>query len=181
MTQAEATIREYVGILADMTKGMLRNPRHQSPHAFMLEHGKAWTVTEATYAGKRGTPKECYSNAGILVQRRPELTYVEGYVTTIGIPIPHAFLVNGAGEVIDPTLKDNDPEHGGRAYFGLAFDRTYHRAALVRSGYWALLDDLGAALKDIIHGDTEGMLSVVHHGPALKSVLDRPGQHAAGG
>ena len=48
--------------------------------------------------------KRCYANCVRAVIRNRKLRYYEGYTTTIGIPIEHAFLVDENDQVIDPTL-----------------------------------------------------------------------------
>lgn len=130
-----------------------------SPMRFLLEHGRAFPVTERTYKGRRGTPKQCYMNAGNLACTSRGLTYAEGFVTLprYGIPIPHAFLVDDQGGAVDPTLRRDD--QGDRVYFGLLFTETYLRRSILASGYWGLLCDFGPALQDIAHGRTEGMLA----------------------
>lgn len=162
MSSSEALegIRQYLEALDHLSQRYLKNGAVQSPHRFMLDNGQAFRVTEATFAGKRGVPKQCYSNAGQIALGSSELQYAEGYVTSIGIPIHHAWLVNRHGEVIDPTLRDNDPDFGGRAYFGLVFNKPWYSRALVRSGYWSMLDDMGPALRAIVKGETEGMLAL---------------------
>jgi hypothetical protein len=164
--EAQRGIRDYLQALVKIM-GRMPRPDQQSPHEFMLKHGRAFEVTPATYKGPRGAPKQCYSNAGRIALKNaaakgPPLYYAEGYVTSVGIPIPHAFLVNGRGEVIDPTLRGPCEVGGERAYFGLVFDPAYFAAALVAGSYWGLLDSLASvALHDIIKGTTEGMLATL--------------------
>jgi hypothetical protein len=143
-------IREHLEIL----DRLVRQPNGlQSPHRFMLDNGRTFQVTEHTFEGRRGTPKECYANAGrIMLQRPDNLFYAEGFVTHFNLPIPHGWLVTRQGHVIDPTLKAGD-----RTYFGLAFEQTYYLNAIARSGYWSLLTD-GVTLHDIAHRRTGGML-----------------------
>jgi hypothetical protein len=177
--EAHAAIREYLGALDSLMSDRIVAGGNQSPHRFMLEHGRAFAVGPKTYAGKRMTPKACYSNAGqralgLSSKRQRGPYYAEGYVTSVSyIAIPHAFLVTDQGEVIDPTLTGDDPDYGERAYFGLAFSPAYHAAAVIRSGYYSLLDDMGPALIDIVKGRVEGMLVPgIQALPPLKSVLD---------
>jgi hypothetical protein len=155
-------IREIIEIHA-LVKAPMLKPGQISPERFMLEHGRVFTVTPKTFLGPRGTPKECYSNSAKRSQRSrsPKLTYAEGYVYSFGIPIPHAFVVDDDGNVIDPTLKID--EEAERHYFGLAFDRGYHKVALLKSTYYSLLAHEGQGLRDIVQGRTAGMLSLKHH------------------
>jgi len=48
--------------------------------------------------------KECYRNAWISTVCNSHLKYFEGYVASMSIPIPHAWLVDTDGMVVDPTL-----------------------------------------------------------------------------
>jgi hypothetical protein len=161
ITKGEGDLRDYIEILARVTDSQVR-AGIQSPHRFMLEHGRTFAVTSLTFEGPRGVPRQCYSNAGQRALRgRKGLCYAEGYVTAFGLPIPHGWLVTPEGDVIDPTLKDSDEVY--RVYFGLAFDRGYHRVAIMKGDRWSLLEHDGVALNDIIKGRTKHMLSVAHH------------------
>ncbi|WP_313198245.1 hypothetical protein [Rhizobium sp.] len=67
----------------------------------------------------KGTAKRCYENAASYASVRNDVNYAEGYVIDPCLPIPieHAWLVDCAGEVVDPTL-ENVKEH---VYLGVAF------------------------------------------------------------
>lgn len=163
--EAQDGIRQYLEALDHLIGKRLTNGA-QSPHRFLLDHGRAFQVTDKTYAGKRDAMKQCYSNAGRrALDPNTKLFYAEGYVTSVGIPIPHAWLVNAKGEVFDPTLRDNDEDHGGRAYYGLAFDRRWMSKALLQSQVWGLLTDLGPGLTAIVKGETHGMLAKLRDPP----------------
>jgi hypothetical protein len=96
-------------------------------YRLLLEHGAPYYMTDKTFKGWRGAPKCCFHNALTLVLRKPGLTYVEG-ILNIGLPIEHAWCTDGAGRVIDPTLRpgagDLVPPQG---YFGIPFARDYVR------------------------------------------------------
>lgn len=105
-----------------------------SGDAFVLEHGRALPTDADTYVG--GTPHECYKNAALAVIEDPALTYVEGYVSVHGVPIHHAWTVNGAGVVRDVTLRDGA---GIRGYFGVPIRRDYMMKTLLRAKVYGIL------------------------------------------
>lgn len=64
-----------------------------------------------------GEAKMCYRNAAYLASwgtGDDGYTYVEGYVVTgdLGLPIPHAWVVDAEGRVIDNTLRESDDPCG---------------------------------------------------------------------
>jgi hypothetical protein len=78
-----------------------------------------------------GPSRACFGNATPYALVRDDVLYAEGYAIEPEPPIPvqHAWLVNAAGEVIDPTwdgIKD-------RVYFGIAFKRSFVDETLARN------------------------------------------------
>jgi hypothetical protein len=163
--QAIASIREYLeGLEYLIGRGRRLPPGLQSPHRFMLDHGRAFRVGSNTYAGERDAPNECFANAGRRALKwRTDLLYAEGYVTSVGyLPIPHAWLVTPEGEVIDTTLKGGDKDYGERGYFGLTFAAEYLRATVLKTTHWGLLHaDHPPAMHDIARGNIAGMLAEI--------------------
>ncbi len=73
---------------------------------------------------ERGTPRECYKNASLMVMTHPELTYAEGFGKTHAtgdLTFMHAWGVDKQGRVVDPTW--DHPEKN--QYFGVKYDRAY--------------------------------------------------------
>jgi hypothetical protein len=103
---------------------------------FVLAHGRDMTVhPDASIAFPRsGKMKECYMNATRYCMAHAGTTYCEGYALGV-IPMPHAWCIDSAGYVIDPTWRD------GAAYFGVPFKRSYLHATLARRGYYGIIDD----------------------------------------
>jgi hypothetical protein len=105
--------------------------------AFMLAHGRKYEVGPMSFAGPRGEPKACFSNAGTLALENPDLTYVEGQILVCGVPIDHAWCIDKEGIVVDPTVCD--PDHVGE-YFGVPFRTDYLLKAVLRNKMWGVLD-----------------------------------------
>ena len=76
---------------------------------------------------ERGIPKGCYYNCLQLLRKHPEFTYCEGYAQSEDLPLPlfHAWLVDGNGNVIDPTWDKGD------AYLGIPFNTKWFINLLV--------------------------------------------------
>lgn len=128
-------IREFLTISSGVCPV---NPDMYSIPELMLEFGQPYAVNENTYADPRWEPRQCYKNATRMALFSDDYTYVEGYITVHGIPIPHAFVVDGRGNVIDQTLQ---PPYGMIAgYFGIPFDKTYLVDRLLESQTYGMLE-----------------------------------------
>jgi hypothetical protein len=96
---------------------------------FLLAEGQEFTGQKLPTRYKQRMMKHCYYNAWSLVRGSKSLRYVEGKVLVRGIPFPidHAWAIDKAGNVIDPTLQDvlgdGTPNSDGYQYFGIVFNR----------------------------------------------------------
>jgi hypothetical protein len=104
---------------------------------FMLNHGRDYKVGPNTFAGPRGKTGMCYMNATLLAHNNPEMTYVEGYVATHGVPIEHAWCVDKDGFVVETTI-DGSKGHVSE-YYGVPFNTRYLRKATVTNDVYGLL------------------------------------------
>lgn len=77
-----------------------------------------------------GLPRSCFYNCLQLIDEHSELIYCEGYALAEEhvLPVPHAWLVNPDGQVIDPTW-----EIGG-VYIGIFFDTEWLNSLLKSRG-----------------------------------------------
>lgn len=136
MSSAQDELQHYLKVKAEFMEatgvpaGMVIPPR------LLLTHGRSFETDEKTYAGKRGTPKQCYANAGKLALYNSDMIYVEGVIAHI-IPIDHAWCVNRkTGKVVDPTLKDGS---NTKAYFGIPFSTEYLEEVVFSKKFWGLI------------------------------------------
>lgn len=63
---------------------------------YVLKNGKFYTPKSLPENINRGTKKECYRNAFLLMMDNPQFTYCEGYGTTKavkGLPFLHAWCI----------------------------------------------------------------------------------------
>lgn len=124
----------------------LRALAARSPHWFLGDpmatildrHAVTWMPGTNTYRGRRMRIKDCYRNCGTRASRHLTMTYCEGYIQFLGIPISHAWLLNRKGEVIDPTLRrtEDDPP---TPYVGVAFRTEYLIRTVLDKDVWGLL------------------------------------------
>ena len=124
-------LKSYLRMVAEM-----HGPGQPNVPNFLLKNGRTFRVTEKTYEGKRKTAKLCYMNATQAALSDPDLTYVEGYITVHGVPIQHAWNVNKAGDVIDPTITKSEHVSG---YFGVPFNHDYLARAALKNKVYGLL------------------------------------------
>lgn len=130
------TSKKFIRLMADAERDTYDRIDAKSPSQFVLDNGRSFAATDATYVGKRGTMKQCYMNAAKAAQEDHGLTYVEGYVTVHGVPIKHAWTVDGDGSVVDQTITSG--ENVGD-YFGVPFSTDYLNRTLVENGTYGLL------------------------------------------
>jgi hypothetical protein len=125
----DVELRQYLASVAALMDRMhperRDGRRFTSYEALVLGLGRPFTAGSLpTPRRLRGPYRACYRNTFKLVHARPQLRYTEGYaIATIdddftGIPVQHAWAVDDAGRVMDPTW----PDAGRSAYFGIEFD-----------------------------------------------------------
>lgn len=98
----------------------------------LLKHGRFFRPRQRKIDWLRLGPKRaCFNNATAYAVARNDVFYAEGYAIEPGLPFPvqHAWLVDAAGEVVDPTWDDTH-EH---VYFGIAFKRSFVAETLARN------------------------------------------------
>lgn len=114
---------------------------YTSQEDFVKQNGQFFTGQKypKKYSKGRGEKKLCYTNAFNLVQRFPELIYVEGFGMSKNVPFPiqHAFCVNSEGSVVDPTW-DNQEES---IYFGVKFNWDYVVETILRTKHYGIIDN----------------------------------------
>lgn len=138
-TTAVTSVRQYLELTAEMS----------AVSRFLLRNGRRWGVGPDTYDGPRGRRGQCYKNAALMALERRELTYVEGLATVVGVPLSHAWLVDGEGQVIDPTWGD------GAGYFGVAFSTEYLLRCITKNGRYGLLDGRDETCRALVRGATQ--------------------------
>ena len=105
---------------------------------FILRHGRAYEWHQFPRRLTRGVPRACYRNAARLALRSARYTYVEGCAVApgIGISLDHAWCIDQAGHVVDPTWQD------GRDYFGVAFRTDYLRRVVRANRQYGLIHNV---------------------------------------
>jgi hypothetical protein len=95
-----------------------------------LRYGRDYRPAPSTPEWLRfGTMNRCFNNATLYAVGRDDVWYAEGYAVEpeLPLPVPHAWLVNSSGQVIDPTW----PDTRDHTYFGVAFETSFLRETLV--------------------------------------------------
>jgi len=130
-----------------------RRDKSEAIHSLMLKHGRAWYIGERTFAGRRAGRKHCYRNAYALADRDPRMTYVEDWCHTGKFSFcEHAWCIDPAGQVIDPTL------HEAAGYFGIPLRMKFVRSTISKTNVYGVLgcdnSDLLTALVETFLDDT---------------------------
>lgn len=120
--------------------------RGGAPLAYQVlaTHGQAFPQRAARQPAL-GQIGQCYENAYYLAQTRG-LYYVEGLAISrddIPLPLDHAWCVDHAGRVYDPTW----PE--GSQYYGMAFDMEALAFIYLQTGYHCVLGNLARLRLDV--------------------------------
>ena len=125
-------------VFANMT--LPRDAQYSCVEDFIYQLGRKytpapWKLQESYH---RRTPKECFANATQLAIIHSELTYVEGFVYKNGIiPLIHAWCVDDAGVVYDPTLLD--PENC--FYLGVPLKIEFVLQTIEAKGTYGVIDN----------------------------------------
>lgn len=104
---------------------------------FMIAHAREYPVGPHTFAGPRGEQHGCFMNATHLAISNPSLTYCEGKIAIHGVPLDHAWCIDGDGVVVDPTVTDVGQVYG---YFGVPLLTEYVRKASMWNRIYGCLD-----------------------------------------
>lgn len=132
-TSAEAHVRIIGGL----------HPGIRSCYRLVAEHGRNWTPALKPEHVGFDPLGMCFQNA-LHLAHASGYTYVEGYATNY-VPIHHAWCVDFAGNVIDPTWREL-----GCSYFGIPFDTEYVvRTALATRLYSVLWNHRNRELFDL--------------------------------
>jgi len=115
---------------------------------FLLAHGREYPVGPNTFAGPRGQQHGCFLNATHLACMDSSMTYCEGKVSCIGVPLDHAWCVDRNGVVVDPTLNGKmlDGNERSAEYFGVPFTTAYILRASKFNKVYGVLDFFYARL-----------------------------------
>lgn len=111
----------------------------------VLREGREFkSVPWVTWRGtgwRRGQERNCFQNAFRLSQRH-ELTYVEGFASTFGLPVHHAWCVTSDGRVVDPTWRERAgvPVEEWQ-YIGIPFSGEFVDKTIFRKKTYGVLDD----------------------------------------
>jgi len=98
---------------------------------------REWTPAPLPCGVLRGVPKSCFMNATRTSWENPELDYCEGVaqVPDLGIWFLHAWAVDAAGNVVDPTW--NEPERC--RYYGVRYCRKRYQAHLEKTMVYGVI------------------------------------------
>lgn len=149
LSPAQSALREYLERIVALRSRAHRGPRppYLGIEDLLLQHGRWYDPPTADWSfGHRfpDTPTYCYQNCYESVRRWPaELRYVEGMgISKFGIPMLHAWLIDSARRVVDPTWGWDDGEAAEGALFGLVFPLSALRARRKRDrSTFCMLDD----------------------------------------
>jgi hypothetical protein len=133
-----AVVQEYLEfeVMAVRKFKMLERNGYVSFADFVLQHGRPFTWSPRPRWMKRGAPKMCFQNCGLLALEHPDLIYVEGYAWNGAMPVLHAWLTDASGRAFDPTWKRNS----GADYFGIPFDSKFYRRFIYRHKFFGVID-----------------------------------------
>ncbi len=161
-----ATLETWVGEVASMEASSGRDLKFPGDYALYAEYGQAFTppasiddneARMAEYGVEPGDLKDCHVNSGqvVVFDDATSLWYVEGvaYGSSM-IPVEHAWLVTGSGQVVDPTwgqrdaqitesyrLADDVPTDAepGVEYFGVPFATKAVSASAMDNEVWGMI------------------------------------------
>ena len=113
--------------------------RYKSIQRLILETGQPFS--NRIKSPFKGEPKSCFKNCFQARWEYPQLSYCEGFAIDddLNLAISHAWLINDAHEVIDPTWDDAP----GCTYFGVVFHHEFViEIAMITKRFGILNNDL---------------------------------------
>lgn len=136
----DADLLKFLGQMSQFgtrPKGFIYNNLYD----FVLKTGRPHKVPKRRPPIPLWKKGECFMNAFKIVddyflERKSlgQLTYVEGYAYTVGIPMLHAWAIDPYDCVFDPTWEE------GKAYYGVEFPLDYVRKVILKRKAWGVLD-----------------------------------------
>lgn len=148
---------------------------HGDAQRYVAAYGQHWTAAKLPSNVEHGTPKECYKNASLLVMMRDDLSFVEGFAKTgkIGdLVFAHAWAVDRAGNVIDPTWSEPENAH----YFGVKYERKAYLRHMVKTRFFGVLGGDADAAKRVIHTGSKALRALGGSGSGNFGHAGRPGE-----
>ncbi|BDI20990.1 hypothetical protein ANSO36C_67920 (plasmid) [Nostoc cf. commune SO-36] len=112
--------------------------QYKSTQRLVLDYGKPFvTQVKSLFKGER---KACFENCYKALWDYSQLSYCEGFAIDdeLDFAVPHAWLVNNAMEVIDPTWIGN--KFKGSTYFGIVFNRQFVMEMVEKTRSYGILD-----------------------------------------
>ncbi|HEY9811307.1 MAG TPA: hypothetical protein V6D13_18435 [Halomicronema sp.] len=113
---------------------------YKSNESLVLRHGLPFiNVIPSPFKGER---KSCYKNCFEALWKNSKLYYCEGYgmQSDISLAFAHAWLLNEAGEVIDPTWSDLTISEKF-VYYGLVFNRNFVFNTAKQTNVYGILEN----------------------------------------
>jgi hypothetical protein len=113
--------------------------QYKSTQSLVLAYGQPFLKTiKPPFKGKS---KACFENCFKALLRYSNFHYCEGFAIDDELPIAvsHAWLINDALEVIDPTWLDKQCK--GNTYFGVALTREFVFETAQKTKHYGILDN----------------------------------------
>lgn len=135
MSNSITTVKEYLATNVERLKQ--QGIQHSGINGyfclmdFIFQEGREWKPGTVCLAKGRSA---CYVHAGKAAMRNREYTYVEGYAS-LYFPIPHAWIVDKDGLVIETTWSTM-----GTSYYGIPFRTDYIRQQFKKNGHYCMID-----------------------------------------
>lgn len=132
-------LRDLVSYSRGMSELRTRDGEPRGWYQLLASRGAAYEGSPQDHGFKKGTPKECFSNALHLALDN-HMLYAEGFATHPklgGIPIEHAWCVSADGEVVDNTWSYPDA-----VYYGLVFSPVKAGRIVQKLGYYGISGSL---------------------------------------
>jgi hypothetical protein len=138
---ADVALKAYLEMIVSARHRFGQKPasfRYVCIEEFLLQHG-TFVIPQPLPAPLKAMPLgQCFINAQRLARRRKTLHYVEGIAEGV-LPMAHAWCVDRAGNVYDPTWRTPSPGIG-TSYCGVEIDITHVRYARTHGSATVLFD-----------------------------------------
>ena len=124
----------------------------------VLEYGQHFTPKPLPPDVELGEKKQCFANALWLSYGRRDLIYCEGFASS-GVAVMHAWCVDKAGNVVDPTWSGRVAE---TEYFGIPFRTRWVIRLMAQKEQTGVIDNWEHDLPLLHYGIPQRALHPIH-------------------
>jgi len=142
----ESIIIQYLKLVEKLS-GRYDNPcrsgwKYKTLERLLIEHGVHFTANTGKLPEdlRKGKLGYCFSNCcnAAWNSTNNKYVYCEGFATSYGLPINHAWVTHDGQSAIELTWRGLEDRNGPVEYFGVPFSFTFTAEVALKAGYYGM-------------------------------------------